>query len=243
MYKSIAKYYDMLGWDEFHDIAYPRLKPLLRENNVKTYLDLACGTAMLACSVADLGIEVVGLDKSKEMLAQAAHRLRLYRGKQKPKIVHGDMTRFNLKRKFDAVGCFFDAANHIVDPKQFAAFIKCTSAHVRPGGFFMFDVNTAIGLNRWDSVLFTRQGQHAVLMKGDYDRAERLASVTISGFVRDAAGNVDKFKETFYERGYPHATIVALLRQHGFKQIVARPQKDDQSLRTALRVFYTAYRN
>ena len=116
------------------------------------------------------------------------------------------------------------------------------SLHVKPGGFFMFDVNTAIGLGRWDAVLFSKQGEHAVLMKGKYDRAERLASITIHGYVRAASGKVDRFKETFYERGYPHSDIVGLLRKNGFGKIIAVPQKSDQTLKTALRVFYLAYK-
>lgn len=241
MYKSIAKYYDKLGWNEFHDIALPRLKPLLIQHRVTSYLDLACGTGSLAFTVADMGIEVVGIDRSKEMLAMASARLRKFRGKHKPEFLKRDMTNFNLHRQFDAVGCFFDAANHIVEPEKFADFIRMAARHVKPGGFFIFDVNTAIGLGRWDAVLFSKQGEHAVLMKGKYDRAERLASITIHGYVR-AGGAVDRFKETFYERGYPHSEIVGLLRKNGFGKIIGTPQKSDQTLRTALRVFYLAYK-
>lgn len=209
---------------------------------MKTYLDLACGTGSLAFTVARMGIDVVGLDRSQEMLTMAAERLRHFKGKQTPKFIKRDMARYNLHRQFDAVGCFFDAANHIVDPEQFEQFIKMASLHTKPGGFFIFDVNTAIGLGRWDAVLFSKQDQHAVLMKGKYDRAERLAEITIHGYVRSAGGAVDRFKETFYERGYPHNDIVTLLRRYGFSKITATPQKADQTLKTALRVFYLAYK-
>ena len=242
MYKSIAKYYDQLGWSEFHDIALPRLKPFLLQHKVKSYLDLACGTGSLAFTLSKMGIEVVGLDRSQEMLAMAAKRLSKFRDKRKPTFIKRDMTRYNLRRQFDAVGCFFDAANHIVDPTRFAEFIRLAGLHVKSGGFFMFDVNTAIGLSRWDAVLFSKQGEHAVLMKGKYDRKERLASITIHGYVRTPSGEADRFKETFYERGYPHAEIVALLRKSGFRRIIATPQRSDQNLRSAGRVFYLAYK-
>lgn len=189
-----------------------------------------------------MGIEVVGLDRSQEMLAMAAARQRHFKGKIVPEFIKRDMTRYNLHRQFDAVGCFFDAANHIVDPEKFELFIKMASMHTKQGGFFVFDVNTAIGLGRWDAVLFSKQDQHAVLMKGKYDRGERLAAITIHGYVRSASGAVDRFKETFYERGYPHKDIVALLRRYGFSKIIATPQKSGQTLKTALRVFYLAYR-
>ena len=189
-----------------------------------------------------MGIEVVGLDRSQEMLAMANARLRHFSAKKKPQFIKRDMARYNLHRQFDSVGCFFDAANHIVDPAQFAEFIRMASLHTKPGGFFIFDVNTAIGLGRWDAVLFTKQGEHAVLMKGKYDRRERLAAITIHGYVR-STGGIDRFKETFYERGYPHKDIVALLRKNGFSKITATPQKSEQTLKTALRVFYLAYKS
>ena len=214
MYKSIAKYYDLLGWGEFHDVAWPRLKPLLEEHRSKSYLDLACGTGSLAFTVSRRGIDVVGVDKSPEMLRMAERRLRLFKGRRKPQFLKRDMTRFNLKRQFDAVGCFFDAANHILSEDGFASFVEVTRhAHLKPGGFFIFDVNTAVGLRHWDAVLFTERGKHALLMKGSYDRHTRFAAVTITGFVSLAGGKRDKFKETFHEKCYPHKYIMSCLKK------------------------------
>ncbi len=242
MYKSIAKYYDLLGWHEFHDVAWPRLKPLLQKHRSKSYLDLACGTGSLAFTVSRLGIEVVGLDKSPDMLKMAQQRLRLFKGRAKPHFVKRDMTKFNLHRQFDAVGCFFDAANHILTEKGFENFIGHAARHLKPGGFFIFDVNTAVGLHRWDAVLFSERGKHAVLMKGSYDRHTRLASVTINGFVELAGGKRDRFKETFYEKCYPHQYVMSSLKRAGFRDIEAAPAREGQSLRNTGRVFYTAYK-
>jgi SAM-dependent methyltransferase len=242
MYKKIAKYYDLLGWDEFHDIAFKRLKPLLIKERVKTYLDLACGTGMLACTVARMGIEVAGIDKSKEMLEMAEERRRLYRLDNKPVFLKRDMSRFNLKRRFDAVGCFFDAANHIVDEEKFREFVRYAAMHTRPGGFFIFDVNTVRGLDKWDAVLFNQRGEHSVLMRGNYDPKTRLAQVSIEGYVHLVDGSRDNFKETFYERAYPHNDIMKELKKNGFKRVVAMPQHKGKNLRTADRVFYVAYK-
>lgn len=242
MYKRIARYYDLLGWGEFHDVAFPRLKPLLVQYDVESYLDLACGTGTLSFSVAKLGIEVVGLDKSREMLRMAEDAQRLFRRKNRPEFLLRDMTRFNLKRRFDAVGCFFDAANHILTEEGFRGLCICAARHLQQGGFFIFDVNTVIGMRKWDAVLFSRKGKHALLMKGEYDRSTRLAEVSIAGFVQLGPNKRDDFKETFYERAYPHAYIIRSLRQAGFGRIVATPDRRDRTLRTAHRVFYTAFR-
>ncbi len=243
MYKTIAKYYDLLGWGEFHDVAWPRLRPLLIKEEVKSYLDLACGTGTLAFSVARLGIEVVGIDKSKDMLEIANKNLRRFTVSPAPEFIRRDMTCFNLKQQFDAVGCFYDAVNHILTEKGFADMIRCVVNHLKPGGFFMFDVNTVLGMRRWDAVLFSKTGEHALLMKGKYDVASRLAQITISGFVQLGRKKRDDFKETFHERAYPHAEIVRMLKQAGFRKISAKSTKEGQSLRSAHRVFYTAYKN
>lgn len=242
MYKAIAKYYDLLGWGEFHDVAYPRLKPLLAEHKVKSYLDLACGTGTLAFSVAKLGIEVVGLDKSADMLKMAQWSLRRFTVSPKPVFMHRDMTRFNLKREFDAVGCFFDAANHILTEDGLRGLCRCAARHLKPGGFFIFDVNTVIGMRRWDAVLFSKKGEHALLMKGSYDVPTRLAKVTLAGYVQLSPRKRDEFKETFCERAYTHAQITKALKQAGFGKITASPDKAGRTLRSAHRVFYTAYR-
>ena len=242
MYKSIAKYYDLLGWGEFHDVSWPRLKPLLEKHRSKSYLDLACGTGSLAFTVARSGIDVVGLDKSPEMLKMAQRRLRLFKGKRKPQFLRHDMTHFNLNRQFDAVGCFYDAANHILSEEGFARFVANAAAHLRSGGFFIFDVNTAAGLRHWDAVLFTERGKHALLMKGSYDRHTRFAAVTITGFVSLAGGKKNKFKETFHEKCYPHKYIVSCLKKAGFHNIEALPAREGSTLRRVGRVFYTAYK-
>ncbi len=242
MYKSIAKYYDLLGWGEFHDVAWPRLRPLLVKNRSKSYLDLACGTGSLAFTVSRLGLEVVGLDKSPEMLHMAMRRSRLFRGRSKPKFIKGNMSRFSLGRQFDAVGCFFDAANHILTENGFFNFVKCAAGHLKPGGFFIFDVNTAWGLRHWDTVMLTERGRHAILMRGTYDRHTRFASVTIAGFVSLSGGRKDKFRETFYEKAYPHKYIVSCLKKVGFHNVEAAPSRADSTMRKTGRVFYTAYK-
>jgi SAM-dependent methyltransferase len=242
MYKSIAKYYDLLGWGEFHDVSWPRLRPQLEKNHSESYLDLACGTGSLAFTVSRLGIDVVGLDKSTEMLQMAARRLRLFSGKMKPRFTRGNMTRFDLGRQFDAVGCFYDAANHILSEGGFFNFVKSAARHLKPGGFFIFDVNTAAGLRHWDAVLFSERGKHALLMKGSYDRHTRFASVTITGFVSLSGGKKDKFRETFHEKCYPHKYIMSCLKKAGFRDIEASPSKAGSTLRNTGRVFYTAYK-
>jgi SAM-dependent methyltransferase len=242
MYEVIARYYDLLGWGEFHDVSYPRLLPLLTQTEAQSYLDLACGTGSLAFSIAERGLDVVGLDRSQEMLTIAKQRLRGIRKPLRPRFVHADMTDFNMNRCFDAVGCFFDSVNHVTEPEAVQGLFDCAFTHLNPGGFFIFDVNTVVGMRQWDAALFSKEGLYALMMGGEYDGRTRLAKVTVAGHVILDGQMRDAFRSIFYERAYPHKDILSFLRKTGFRRSEARPLNPEHTMRTADRVFYIAHR-
>lgn len=90
-------------------------------------LDLGCGTGHLTAEIAAAGAEVVGLDRSREMLteARAAH--------PDLPLVQADAHRFAFAEPFDAV--FTNATLHWMDEPErvFAAVEEA----LRPGGRFV----------------------------------------------------------------------------------------------------------
>jgi trans-aconitate methyltransferase len=95
-------------------------------------LDLGCGTGQLTAEIAQSGAEVIGLDKSDEMLAEAR--------KNYPHLafVSGDAAGFRfpdspLSKPFDAV--FSNAALHWVKDAEGA--IESIAQALRPGGRFI----------------------------------------------------------------------------------------------------------
>lgn len=87
-------------------------------------LDLGCGTGHLTAQIALSGAEVVGLDRSPEMIEQAR--------KAYPdlKFVVGDGAEFELPEPFDAV--FSNAALHWMTRP--AAVASCISRALKAGG-------------------------------------------------------------------------------------------------------------
>ena len=71
--EAFARYYDSLTADVDYRAKGEYLKKLAEKHGgrFRLVLDLACGTGSLAVSLARQGVEVIAVDGSQEMLAQA----------------------------------------------------------------------------------------------------------------------------------------------------------------------------
>lgn len=103
------------------------LVQLLNPQPDERILDLGCGTGQLTAQLAAVGAEVVGLDQSPEMIAQAKANY--------PEIafVVADARQFQVERPFDAV--FSNATLHWI--LEADAAIACIHRALKPGGRFV----------------------------------------------------------------------------------------------------------
>ncbi|ELY87812.1 type 11 methyltransferase [Natrialba hulunbeirensis JCM 10989] len=93
-------------------------------------LDLGCGTGHLTDQIARSGADVVGLDASAEMLAEARER---YSDRE---FVRADARNFSFESEFDAV--FSNAALHWIPDQD--AVLDSVEASLRPGGRFVAEL-------------------------------------------------------------------------------------------------------
>jgi trans-aconitate methyltransferase len=123
------------------------LLQILEPRNGERILDVGCGTGQLTAAITRSGAEVVGLDYSPDMLANAR--------KNFPDLtfVVGDAARFEFPEHFDAV--FSNAALHWV--KDAAGAARSIAGALRPGGRFVAEFggkgNIASVLNALRAVL------------------------------------------------------------------------------------------
>jgi SAM-dependent methyltransferase len=126
----LADFYDLdNGWND--DTRY--CEKLARE--VRSVLDLGCGTGLLAASCAAFCDTVVGVDPAKAMLDIAWRRP----GGDKVRWVEGDGRTVRLDQRFDLIfltGHAFQV--FLTDADQLAA-LKTIAAHLTPEGRFIFD--------------------------------------------------------------------------------------------------------
>jgi trans-aconitate methyltransferase len=104
------------------------LLDLLAAQPGERILDLGCGTGQLTFEIAATGAQVVGLDRSPEMLGQARQNY------PHLKFVLADATNFRFEEPFNAV--FSNAALHWIKDAE-AAVESIAAVLRRPGGRFV----------------------------------------------------------------------------------------------------------
>lgn len=101
-------------------------KKFIKNKKHKSLLDLACGSGQFVNELAQNFETIQGLDFSPGLLEFA----RVNNKKHKNIDFYlGDMTNFDLGRKFDFVTCNFDAVNHLEDFSDWENFFKCSQRH------------------------------------------------------------------------------------------------------------------
>lgn len=105
-------------------------------------LELCCGTGRVTAELCRAGHRVVGLDRSRAMLARAQARLsRLGRAaRPRAQLACADMCQFAFSRRFGLVLMTFNSFEHLYTRVEVAACLERVRAHLAPGGRFAFDV-------------------------------------------------------------------------------------------------------
>jgi len=181
-------------------------------------LDLACGTGTMACLMAERGYRVRGLDLSPAMLQEA--RRKAIRSGDTVEWQPGDMRDFTLPTAVDAVICLFDSMNHLTDEDQLLRCFSCVRRALRPGGLFLFDLNTIYTLSQvWGNSTKFREDQSLYsIWRNQYEPCSRTCRLSLTVFVSEN-GLYRKLHEVHRERGYELDAVTELLRQAGFKEV------------------------
>lgn len=133
---AFCRVYNEFGWNYFPEAFGEQLLIWLEQNNVnvKTSLDLACGTGVLCEILHAKGIDASGMDFSEGMIEIAKQR--------NPKIFYevADMITYRPEKHFDLVTCTGDALNHIMDLKDVAQIFENVYSYLNEGGYFIFDI-------------------------------------------------------------------------------------------------------
>ena len=133
---AFCKIYNEFGWNYFPEAFGEQLLTWIRQNEVqvKTSMDLACGTGVLCEILHAAGIQAAGMDFSEGMIAIAKER------NSEIDYEVADMILFRPEKQFDLVTCTGDAINHIVDLNNVAKIFDTVYAYTKEGCYFIFDI-------------------------------------------------------------------------------------------------------
>lgn len=176
----------------------------------RVIVDLACGTGNTAIPWAGArGRTVIGVDVSEAMLRVARRKSRRVRW------VRQNLIDLRLDVAADVATCHFDALNHILDPKDLQRIFTKTARLLRPGGLFLFDLNTRFMLE-WLSTsekLF-RVGPDVFTAYNAFDRKTGLATFHQLWFLKQGR-LYRKVLVTVKTRSFEDAELRRMLRVAG----------------------------
>jgi SAM-dependent methyltransferase len=125
---------------EFYDVREKGGPGTLLEGDVEFYLaqarktggpvlDLACGTGRVALPLARAGFDVTGLDLARGMVKIAREKQRAS-GLRNLRVSRGNMTRFDLGRRFRLVFVAYRAFQHLLTAKEQRACLMRVRRHL-----------------------------------------------------------------------------------------------------------------
>lgn len=215
-FDAVAEYYDHLmrqvpyrGWVDYVEGILRRWRAQPRQ-----VLDLACGTGKVGSEMLRRGYEAVGADLSEAMVRRCAV--------QQPPLtaVVGDAAALPLAgRSFDLIVCLYDSLNYILDPDVFNRAMAEAHRVLRPGGLFIFDLNTIRALS---TAMFTQASLSGpdplhYDWRANWDPASRICRVDM-WFGYHGPDGLKEFTETHYQRAYTMREVALAVDAAGFRK-------------------------
>lgn len=183
----------------------------------KRVLDLCCGTGQLALYFLEKGYRVVGIDLSEHMLRYARENALAYIVSGQAKFIAGDATDFTLDEHFDLVVSTFDALNHLEDEQALGRCFQCVFPLSE--GLFIFDLNTRMGLSRWNNIQMEENEEALVITRGIFDGQGNRAWTRISGFIHAGDKLYERFEETAFNTVFELQRVENALHEAGWRKV------------------------
>ena len=196
---------------------------------VHSVLDLACGTGTISCLLARQGYQVIATDGSEEMLTQAMGKA-MELGEGMPLFLLQDMTRLRLAEPVDAAVSTLDSLNYLTWEKDVRETFRRVWRWLRPGGQFIFDVNTPYKLQRMDGQIYMDETEESCCVwRTFFSRRTQVCTYQVDLFQLRPDGAWERTFEEHRERAWSRAQLCAWLEDAGFEKIAVT---GDLSLRS-----------
>lgn len=215
-FDGVASHYDHLmrlvpyqSWVDYVETIIERWK--ITPGRV---LDLACGTGRVGSEMIRRGYDVIGADLSEPMVRQCSiqnHPL--------PGIVSDARSLAFADGSFDLIVCLYDSLNYVLELEGLAAAIAEGYRILRPGGLFIFDLNTTRALSTGMFSQSDLSGRDPLRYDwhANWDHKSKICRVDMWFGYSDEDGE-HEFQETHYQRAYTFQEVTGALKTAGFRR-------------------------
>jgi len=140
-FERYANFYDWLYRDKDYQEECNFVKRIFEtygEKEIRTILDLGCGTGSHALVFAEMGYAVTGVDLSERMLRLAGNKAT--EQNRQINFLQGDIRCLDLQKRFDAAIAMFNVLGYQTTNQDVENTVRSARNHLNSGGLFVCDV-------------------------------------------------------------------------------------------------------
>lgn len=249
-YTNFSNVYDLfmdnVPYEEWAD----RIESILKENGIEDglVLDLGCGTGTLTELLADKGYDMIGVDSSEDMLAEA-------REKQYARMMDNedddsadteleteteilylcqDIREFELYGTVRAVVSSCDTLNYVTEEDDLKEVLRLVNNYLEPDGVFIFDMNAPEKYEEVlaDNVFAENRDDASFIWENTFDPESRINEYALTLYIEDEeTGMFERSEEFHYQKAYTREDIARILDESGF-EVIENHEED-------MRMYYT----
>ncbi|MDC7289501.1 class I SAM-dependent methyltransferase [Blautia schinkii] len=216
-YGDFAKVYDIF----MDNCNYEDWAAYIRETLIKDgisdglVLELGCGTGTMTELLSAAGYDMIGVDNSEEMLAEAMEK-RIASGHDILYLLQ-DMQEFELYGTVRAVVSVCDSLNYIMEEEELRQVFSLVNNYLDPGGLFVFDMNTVYKYQELlgDTTIAENREEGSFIWENSFDPETGVNEYELALFLPREDGLYEKCEELHCQRAYPQEEICRLLAEAG----------------------------
>ena len=217
-YESFAYFYDDLTGNVDYKELSKYFDSLIKKHSIggNLLLDLACGTGSLSLELAERGYDVISVDASEDMLAEAMNKPHTFGN---PTFLNQTMQELDLFGTIDCAVCCLDSINHLASKEDVKKSLERVSLFMNDGGVFIFDVNTLykhreiLGNNTF---VYDTDSVYCV-WQNNFNEKDSSVNISLDFFESQEDGIYERYDENFSEYFYDDDFLTKTLLKNSFK--------------------------
>ena len=220
-YGRFAQVYDLFMDNIDYEAWADYVAELFAEDGIRDglVLELGCGTGTMTELLAKKGYDMIGVDNSEEMLAEAMEK-RVESGQDILYLLQ-DMQEFELYGTVRAVVSVCDSLNYVTERKELLRVFQLVNNYLDPGGLFLFDMNTVHKYRDilGDTTIAENRDEGSFIWENSYDPETQMNVYELALFLPREDGLYEKCEEVHCQKAYEREEIEEMIGEAGMELV------------------------
>ena len=238
-YIGFARVYDLF----MDNLPYEEWKTyiitLLHEYGITngTVAELGCGTGTMTRMLLKEGYNMIGIDSSEEMLAEAVNRL----DSERILYLEQDMREIELLSKVNAMVSVGDSMNFILTEDDLYHVFKCVYQYLEYDGIFLFDMKTLFFFKNTlgTRIITDNRIEASLIWDNEFHEESGINEYRLTFYIKHEQEEdiYIRYDEEYAQRAYPIQIIEEQITKAGLKCIAiydaltkASPKEDSERI-------------